>query len=271
VPTIVRSWRRDRIPDGLDWSAIRLFSSTGEASDPDDYAYLMQLGGPPGEIRPIIEYCGGTEVGGAYITSTLLEPNEPSIFNTRAMGSDFVVLDSNGRECQPGEVGEVFLVPPALGLTTRLLNRDNFEVYYAGCPTMNDARLRRHGDLVAVLEGGRYRSLGRADDTMNLGGIKTSSAEIEQALAGTVGIIEAAAVGIPPTRGGPDRLVMFVVTASRSVEELRSPLQLAIRERVNPLFHVHDVVSVASLPRTASNKVIRRLLREEYQRSERKG
>ncbi len=184
------------------------------------------------------------------------------------MGSDFVILDSNGRECSAGEVCEVFLKPPALGLTTRLLNRDNFEVYYAGCPSMDGIPLRRHGDLLAVEAGGRYRSLGRADDTMNLGGIKTSSAEIEQAFAGLPGIIEAAAVGIPPAGGGPDRLVLFITTPGGTVEELRSPLQCAIRERVNPLFHIHDVVAIDSLPRTVSNKVLRRQLRDGYQRGE---
>lgn len=33
-------------------------------------------------------------------------------------------------------------------------------------------RLRRHGDEVARLPGRYYQALGRADDTMNLGGIK---------------------------------------------------------------------------------------------------
>ena len=36
-------------------------------------------------------------------------------------------------------------------------------------------RLRRHGDEVARLPGGFYRALGRADDTMNLGGIKVQT------------------------------------------------------------------------------------------------
>lgn len=36
----------------------------------------------------------------------------------------------------------------------------------------SSTRLRRHGDEVARLPGGFYRALGRADDTMNLGGIK---------------------------------------------------------------------------------------------------
>jgi acetyl-CoA synthetase len=45
----------------------------------------------------------------------------------------------------------------------------------------------------------------------------------------------------------------------------------AIKERLNPLFHVHAVVRVDSLPRTASNKVMHRTLRSQYQASEQDG
>ena len=38
----------------------------------------------------------------------------------------------------------------------------------------------------------------------------------------------------------------------------------AIRAELNPLFKVHDVVVVDALPRTASNKVMRRVLRRQY-------
>ncbi len=268
VPTIVRGWRQSGLADGLDWSAIRTFSSTGEASDPDDYAYLMGLGGPPGKTRPVIEYCGGSELAGGYIASTLLAPNEPSVFTLPTLGTDFVVLDASGDDCPPGSVGEVFLVPPAVGMTTRLLNRDNDAVYYDGCPCRDGRILRRHGDLMMALGGSRYRSFGRADDTMNLGGIKTSSAEIEQALAGSEGVSEVAAVGIPPRSGGPDRLVLFAVSG-RPRAELLPELQKAIRTRLNPLFHINDLVVVPDLPRTASNKLLRRSLRDAYRARER--
>ena len=268
VPSIVRGWRRAGCAEGVDWSAIRLFSSSGEASDPDDYTYLMRLGGPEGESRPVIEYCGGSELAGGYVASTLLAPNCPSVFNAKMMGTDFVVLGPGGHPCRPGEVGEVFLIPPAIGMTTRLLNQDNEEVYYAGCPERNGMRLRRHGDLMLVLGEDRYRSLGRADDTMNLGGIKTSSAEIEQAVARTPGVVEAAAVGVPPPKGGPDRLVLFVVAPGQAPADLAVALQRAIRDRANPLFHLHDIVAVDALPRTASNKVLRRELRKRYQEEE---
>ncbi len=40
---------------GLDWSSLRSFSSSGEASAPDDYHWLSSLAG----YKPVIEYCGG--------------------------------------------------------------------------------------------------------------------------------------------------------------------------------------------------------------------
>ena len=63
VPTLVATWQQSKCMEGLNWSAIKVFSSTGECSNPDDMRYLMGLAGG----KPVIEYCGGTEIGGAYI------------------------------------------------------------------------------------------------------------------------------------------------------------------------------------------------------------
>ena len=90
---------------------LRTYSSSGEASDPHDYGWLMKLNQPDGSSRPIIEYCGGTEIGGGYVTSTVIEAHRPSEFNAKAMGSDFVVLNAEGKPCISGEAGEVFIRP----------------------------------------------------------------------------------------------------------------------------------------------------------------
>jgi acetyl-CoA synthetase len=141
-------------------------------------------------------------------------------------------------------------------------------VYFAGTPRGPAGEvLRRHGDEMRRLPGGFYQALGRADDTMNLGGIKTSSAEIERVLNALDGVRETAAVAVPPPGGGPDRLVVFTVAApgvKLDGETVRPLLQEAIKRHLNPLFRVHDVRVVESLPRTASNKVMRRVLRESY-------
>ncbi len=127
VPSLVRAWRQSDCMRGVDWTSIRAFSSTGECSNPADVLYLMGL---PGN-RPMIEYCGGTEIGGAYITGTVVQPCIPSTFTTPALGLDFVLLDENHR---PAERGEVFIQGPSIGLSTRLLNRDHDAIYYSAAP-----------------------------------------------------------------------------------------------------------------------------------------
>lgn len=253
VPSIVAAWRAGDALDGLDWSGVRVLSSTGEASRPDDYAWLMERVG-----APVIEYCGGTEIGGGYISATVVEPAVPSTFTMPTLGWDLRILDEDGR---PTDEGEVFLVPPSIGMSVELLNRDHDAVYYGGLPAA-DVPLRRHGDRMRRLPDGRYRAEGRVDDTMNLGGIKVSSAEIERVVGGVEGVGEVAAVAVPPPGGGPERLVLFVVPhGTVAADDLRAAMQARIRTALNPLFKIDRVVLVDALPRTASQKVMRRELR----------
>lgn len=267
VPTLVRAWKHTDCMHGLDWHAIRAFSSTGECSNPEEMLYLMSLAG----YKPVIEYCGGTEIGGGYITGTRVQPAAPSTFTTPALGLNFLLFDDDGNL---SDNGEVFIVSPSLGLSTSLLNADHNEVYFAGTPQSN---LRRHGDAIERLGNGfetepwlagtKYRVLGRVDDTMNLSGIKVSAVEIEEVLNVVNQIQETAAVAISPKDGGPSQLVVYAVLAVSEAapkkQELHATLQTALSEHLNPLFRIHDVVIVDALPRTASNKVMRRLLRQQ--------
>jgi len=265
VPSIVAAWRASGTLRPGDWTSVRVLSSTGETSIADDSRWLM---GAAGGV-PLIEYCGGTEIGGGYVTSTVLHASLPGLFSTPALGLDMVLIDDDGHEA---DVGEVFLVPPSIGLSTELLNRDHFEVYYAGVPDIGKP-LRRHGDRLSRDANGYFRVLGRVDDTMNLGGIKVSSAELEGAISDTGGVVECAAVAVPPPGGGPNHLIVFVVAdkeSGRTAGDLLADMQTRVRNRINPLFKVHDVVLIDALPRTASHKVTRRTLRSGYEPSERK-
>lgn len=260
VPSLVRAWKNSGCLDGVDWSGIKAFSSTGECSNAEEMRWLMdQAGG-----SPVIEYCGGTEIGGGYITGTLMRPCVPGTFNTPALGLDVAILDEAG---EPADNGELFLVPPSIGLSETLLNKDHHEVYYADTPHGGNGEiLRRHGDQMERLPGGYWRGHGRADDTMNLGGIKISSAEIEKALQSVPDITETAAIAVSPG-GGPSQLVIYAVNALGKIpnkEEIAKVMQAAIKRDLNPLFKIHELVLVDSLPRTASNKVMRRVLRDEF-------
>jgi acetyl-CoA synthetase len=92
------------------------------------------------------------------------------------------------------------------------------------------------------------------------------SAEIERAVQGTPGVSDIAAIAIDPDDGGPSRLVLYVVGSGLDPADVKTIAQKAIAAKLNPLFRVHDVCVVDTLPRTASNKVMRRVLRTQYQR-----
>lgn len=276
VPSLVNTWKTTRCMQGLNWSKIKAFSSTGEASNPQDMFFLMSLAG----YRPIIEYCGGTEIGGSYVTGTLVQPCSPSTFTTPALGLDLVILDENGK---PDNKGEAFIIPPSIGLSTQILNNNHHQVYFANTPSisnlskqplekdqqssLNSIVLRRHGDHLERLPNGYYRAHGRVDDTMNLRGIKISAAEIERVLNTVETVAETAAIAIAPSIGGPSLLVIYLVAtpnAQTDQETLKANLQAAIAQFLNPLFKIHDLVIVEALPRTASQKVMRRILRDQY-------
>lgn len=261
VPSIVKQWKLSGCMESLNWSSIKCFSSTGETSNAEEYSYLMQLAGN----KPIIEYCGGTEIGGGYLSSTLIQNNIPSTFSTKVLGADFVILDENHVETN---MGEVFIIPPILGLSSTLLNKNHHDEYYAGIAPFMGKTLRRHGDQIEQLENGYFKAQGRVDDTMNLGGIKVSSIQIEESLLKLEFIKECAAVSVPPKGGGPENLVIYYVLKEEKKETDKTAIFQAIsneiKNKINPLFKVFDVVYIQSLPRTASGKIMRRVLRKQY-------
>ncbi len=269
VPSLVRAWRALPAADDVRLPAVRVFSSTGEPSHREDALWLMARAGFD---APVIEYCGGTEVGGGYVTGSVVQPAAPATFTTPAVGLDLVILDDRGRPVPEGEAGEVFLVPPSIGLSQRLLDRDHRAVYFDDCPPgPNGELLRRHGDQMVRLPGGFFKARGRADDTMNLGGIKVSSLEIEQAVETHPAVREAAAVGIQRGGEGAELLVLFVVVepdhADGDDPALKDMLYRTLARELNPLFKVADLVRCEALPRTASNKLMRRALRDGYRPS----
>ncbi|KAL6341149.1 hypothetical protein AAG906_032265 [Vitis piasezkii] len=265
VPSLVKTWKNTGCMEGLDWTKIKSFASTGETSNVDDDLWLSSRA----YYKPIIECCGGTELASSYIQGSVLQPQAFGTFSTAAMTTGFVILDENGvpyPDDQPC-VGEVGLFPLIMGATDWLLNADHEEVYFKGMPMYKGMHLRRHGDIIKRTVGGYFVVQGRADDTMNLGGIKTSSVEIERVCdKADESVLESAAISTAPLNGGPELLVVFVVLKKGydcEPNELKMKFSKAIQRNLNPLFKVNFVKIVPEFPRTASNKILRRVLRDQ--------
>ena len=259
IPSFVKHWKNSACMEKFDWDGIHCFSSTGEVSNKEEMEYLMKLA----NNKPVIEYCGGTEIGGGYVTSTMVQPNIASTFSAQALGSEFVLLDEHNNKSNKGEM---FLIPPIMGLSNTLLNGNHFEVYYKGTPKYQGKLLRRHGDRFEQLGNGYYKAQGGVDDAMNLGGIKVSSVQIEVIVNSLDFITESAAIAISPIDGGPSSLVVYYAEAASSIKENErfEAVKEIVRKQLNPLFKVADLVKIAVLPRTASNKIMRRKLRDDY-------
>jgi acetyl-CoA synthetase len=156
----------------------------------------------------------------------------------------------------------VFLVPPSIGLSTRLLNYDHSKEYFTDVPRGPHGEvLRRHGDRIERLHGGFYRHLGRIDDMINIGGVKTSAEEIRSVLAHDL-VYDSKPAAVDVDGSGQHALVVYVVPRDpRQVgsadlrERLVKDFQRAIHERLNPLLaHVEDVVLVPELPQAGPGK-----------------
>lgn len=117
----------------------------------------------------------------------------------------------------------------------------------------------RTGDTAAI-HGGTLRVVGRIKDIINRGGEKYSAAEVEFALLGHPDVEEVAIVGFPDLELG-ERACAFVVPrdgAAPGVATLRDHLVaqgLAVQKAPE------RVVLIDALPRTASGKVQKFLLR----------
>jgi acetyl-CoA synthetase len=267
IPSVVKGWKAQEFHKKFHWESVKLYSSTGEPSNQEDYFYLMSLSRFK---APIIEYCGGTEIGGGYITGTVVQPASPATFTTPALGMGFYLLKGDLKPAIAGEQGEVFIVPPSIGLTQKLLNKNHHEEYYENVPKGSKGEvLRKHGDAFDIIQMENhvfYRSIGRVDDAMNLGGIKVSAVEIEFVLNKHESLVETAAISVPGEGGGPEKLIVFYQPHKDVIdlEVLKKELQTLITKELNPLFRISEIIEKKVLPRTASNKLMRRELRKDY-------
>jgi acetyl-CoA synthetase len=76
-------------------------------------------------------------------------------------------------------------------------------------------------------------------------------------------VFESAAVSVIKPGEGAERLVVYIVCNRETDQtELLGELNKLIADKLNPLFKIYELHLIDKLPRTASNKIMRRLLRD---------
>jgi acyl-coenzyme A synthetase/AMP-(fatty) acid ligase len=126
----------------------------------------------------------------------------------------------------------------------------------------------RTGDRVREDEDGYLWFEGRSDDVIISAGYRIGPFEVESALVSHPAVAEAAAVASPdPERGAVVRAVVVLRAGAEASEELARELQDHVKAETAPYKYPRIVEFAESLPKTASGKIRRALLRDSQARS----
>jgi acetyl-CoA synthetase len=265
-PTLVRMLRAAS-PDApdADLSGVRVIGSTGEPWDPESYDWLA--GDVFGGRVPVINFSGGTEVGGSFLCPYPVEDIRSCSLGGPALGMDVDVVDDSGRPLR-GSIGELVCRQPWPAMTRGIWRDDERyrEAYWSTFPGM-----WRHGDYALVDADGSWFILGRSDDVMNVAGKRVAPAEIESVIAADPAVAESAVVGIPDPKKGEAIWAFYVPRPGAGAgagdeeagdeEAVRARLRLRVAQEVGKPFAPSRVLQVAALPKTRSAKILRRALR----------
>jgi acetyl-CoA synthetase len=257
APTLIRGFMHAEGIGNNDISSLRLCVSTGEAWTPDAWWWTFE--NVLARKGPIINYTGGTEIGGGILSGSVLRPMKPCAFSGQIPGMGADIVDSDGNSVGPNVVGELVLRKPSIGLSRGLWNdRERYlESYWRDIPGV-----WRQGDW-AVRDGeGFWYVLGRSDDTLKIAGKRTGPAEIEALLNNTKKVREAAAIGIPdPIKGESVGCVVVLQDGIAADDNIRKELSDAVVSGLGHPYRPRFILVVSDLPKTRNMKVMRRLVR----------
>jgi long-chain acyl-CoA synthetase len=257
VPTIVAYLLANDEPCRYDLSALR-FCRSASAALPLEHHRAFEARFRVG----IVETMGLTETAAPAFSN----PSEPSLRRIGSIGMpagcEAKVLDPQGRECAPGESGEIVLRGEQVMRGYYKRPEETRAAFTA------DGWLRT-GDLGYRDEQGYFYINGRAKELIIKGGENIAPREIDEALLKHPDVIEAAALGVPDEAYGQE-IAAFVVPRNGDVpfdiEGLRAHcLRELGRYKTPKTFHV-----VADLPRGPSGKVQRLKLIDSWKQSQAK-
>lgn len=259
-PTFTRSlMKSEACPEQLS-ERVRLFLSTGEPWDDPSWQWLFETAG---RCRiPIINYAGGTEIGGGILVNVLLRPIAPSCFNSQIPGMDASVADAEGQPLfdQPGEL---VIDKPWLGMTRSFWNDDaKYErEYFSRWPGR-----WVHGDMAIDHSNGFLEIRGRSDDTMNVAGKRVGPAEVESVVLSYKAVAEAAVVGVADEMKGQVPLCFVVLHPQAEAERgsIEGTLKTLVGEKFGKAFAPKAIHVVDALPRTKNGKLLRRVIKNAY-------
>jgi acetyl-CoA synthetase len=277
APTAIRSLMSagDEFLEGKDLSSLRILGSVGEPINEEAWNWYHDKIGKGN--CPVVDTFWQTETGGVMISSLAgVTPSKP-VFATLPMpGVLPVLLDDKGNEILENDLTGNLCFKQSWPSMIRTTYGDHERCILNYFSTYKNYYFT--GDGAYRDEKGMYRLAGRVDDVLNVSGHRIGTAEVENAINHTHGVIESAVVGYPHDIKGQG-IYAFVICAEQGGEQdaMQGPTEGAsqgfeqemvysitktVSEQIGAIAKPDKIVIVSGLPKTRSGKIMRRILRK---------
>ena len=195
---------------------------------------------------------GLTEAGpsGSLLFADEHATKSGSVGRRAPLHTELRIVNEQGVDAQPGEVGEIVL-----------FGEGNMLRYYKNEEATKEAfigKWLKTGDLAKFDEDGYIWIVDRKKDLIISGGVNIYPKEIEETILRYPGIREVAVVGVPHPEWGETVKAVFAAANPVDSGELKAFLQEHLAKYKVPRLYEQ----VEALPRNASGKILKQPLRE---------
>lgn len=235
---------------------LRFIASVGEPLNPEAVLWGEEAFG-----IPIHDNWWQTETGGIMIANVASMIIRPGSMGRPLPGVEAAIANrtDEGKVAilnEPGEQGELVLKAGWPSMFRDYLNeRQRYEKCFSEGWYFTGDLARRDAD-------GYFWFVGRADDVIKSAGHLIGPFEVESALMEHPAVAEAGVIGKPdPVIGATVKAFVSLKTGFNASEDLRRDILGFARRRLGPAVAPKEIELTASLPRTKSGKILRRLLK----------
>ena len=229
-------------------SSLRVCTGGGESlTAPTYHAWKEKFG------LEIFEGLGTTEMMYVFASNVVSRKAKAGSFGQAVPGYELKVIDEEGKEAKPGNIGH-FL---ARGPTGTIYWRDPDKQRHAITPD----GWNRAGDYVSVDSDGYFWFVSREDDIIKSSGYRIGPEEIEVTLATHPAVADVGVIGVHDDVRGQIAKAFVVLKSGQTAtgDELIAFCKGKIATYKLP----REVVVVNELPRTPTGKLLRRVLKQK--------
>ena len=261
APTAIRALAKQSIDfvNKYDLTSLKVLGTVGEPINEEAWNWYNENIG--NNKCPIVDTWWQTETGGIMISSMANVTNEKPTFATKPLvGILPVLLDENGNEFDENNKNGVlaFKFPwPSIARTIYGNHKRYKDVYFSNYPGYYFP-----GDGAYRDNDGDYRITGRIDDVVIVSGHNLGTAPIEDAINQHENVVESALVGFPHEIKGNALYAFIILKNNQNIDGIKSEINLLISKTIGPIAKPDKIQIVASLPKTRSGKIMRRILRK---------